>query len=73
MQGDMSSSIKPDHYKAGVGDVIDFSQHHGLNFARGNVVKYVTRAGKKNPEKELEDLLKAKEYLEREINNLKPQ
>lgn len=66
----MDKVIKPEHYKAGAGDVIDFSQHHNLNFARGNVVKYVTRAGKKYPKKELEDLLKAKEYLEREISNL---
>jgi hypothetical protein len=31
----------------------------------------VARAGKKNPEKELEDLKKSLWYLERKINNLK--
>ena len=36
-----------------------------------NVVKYVARAGKKNPEKELEDLTKALWYLNRKIENLK--
>jgi len=35
-----------------------------------NVVKYVARAGKKNPEKELEDLTKALWYLNRKIENL---
>jgi hypothetical protein len=35
------------------------------------VVKYVARAGKKNPEKELEDLTKAMWYLNRKIENLK--
>jgi hypothetical protein len=35
-----------------------------------NVVKYVARAGKKDPTKELEDLKKAKFYLERKIKNL---
>lgn len=35
-----------------------------------NVVKYVARAGKKNPEKELEDLRKAAWYLNRKIENL---
>ncbi len=35
-----------------------------------NVVKYVARAGKKDPNKEIEDLKKAKFYLERKINNL---
>lgn len=61
------SVIKPDHYKAGDHDVIAFCQHHGINFCRGNIIKYVTRAGKKDLTKELEDLQKAKEYLEREI------
>jgi hypothetical protein len=35
-----------------------------------NVVKYVARAGKKHPEKEIEDLKKAIWYLERKIINL---
>ena len=35
-----------------------------------NVVKYVARAGKKDPNKELEDLKKAAFYLDRKINNL---
>ena len=35
-----------------------------------NVVKYVARAGKKDPSKELEDLKKAAFYLNRKINNL---
>lgn len=35
-----------------------------------NVVKYVARAGKKDPTKELEDLKKAAFYLNRKIKNL---
>lgn len=35
-----------------------------------NVVKYVARSGKKDTTKELEDLKKAKFYLERKISNL---
>ena len=42
-----------------------------LDFHLGNTVKYISRAGKKHVEKELEDLLKAKWYLERKIENLK--
>lgn len=38
-----------------------------------NVVKYVARAGKKDPQKELEDLKKAKFYLERKIGLLQKQ
>ena len=41
-----------------------------LNFARGNVIKYVSRAGKKDSNKELEDLKKASWYLNREIERL---
>ena len=35
-----------------------------------NVVKYIARAGKKDVEKELEDLKKASFYLDRKIKNL---
>ena len=63
----MSDKTRPDHYQPGMGDVIDFCQKYGLSFTRGNVVKYVARAGKKQGESELSDLLKAREYLDREI------
>jgi len=54
------------HYEAtGEYDVIDFCQHYKLSFNRGNVVKYIARAGKKDDE--LQDLYKAKDYIEREI------
>ena len=38
-----------------------------LGFNLGNAVKYMSRAGKKDPMKRLEDLQKARWYLEREI------
>lgn len=34
-----------------------------LGFSLGNVFKYMVRAGKKDPEKEIEDLEKAIDYL----------
>ena len=49
-------------------DVIDFCKLYELNFNRGNVVKYISRAGKKD--NELQDLRKAMEYLNREIEYL---
>lgn len=58
------SSIKPAHYLAGECDVIDFCQRHDVGFQEGNVIKYVTRWKKKNG---VEDLYKAKEYLDRLI------
>lgn len=50
-------------------DIIDVIRDYDLNFCRGNIVKYIARAGKKDDE--LQDLLKAKDYLEREINYLR--
>jgi len=43
----------------------------GLNFSLGNTVKYISRAGKKDKQKEIEDLEKALWYLEHHINTLK--
>lgn len=41
-----------------------------LGFALGNTVKYISRAGKKDKNKELEDLKKALWYLQHHINQL---
>lgn len=60
---------KPTHYKTNSFDVIDFCKEYNLNFNRGNIVKYVARAGKKDDE--IKDLEKALDYLQREINYLK--
>jgi hypothetical protein len=55
------------HYENGQGyDVIDFVKHYDLNFNRGNIIKYVARASKKGTE--LQDLKKAMDYLQREID-----
>ena len=40
------------------------------DFYLGNVIKYVARAGKKNPDKTKEDLQKALVYLQRRIDSL---
>ena len=58
------------HYDNGSNyDVIDFCKDYNLNFNKGNIIKYVARSGKKDDE--LLDLLKAKDYLEREIKHLR--
>ena len=61
----------PSHYTDGKIEVIEFIEDKGLNFHRGNAVKYISRAGKKNPAKEIEDLEKAAWYINREIARLK--
>lgn len=63
----------PAHYTSGKIEVIDFIEDQKLGFNLGNTVKYIARAGKKDTSKELEDLEKAKWYLERRINQLKTQ
>jgi hypothetical protein len=42
----------------------------GLGFSLGNAVKYISRAGKKDPSKTVEDLKKARWYLDEEIQHL---
>lgn len=62
----------PPHYANGWSngaEVIDLTEH--LSFCAGNVVKYVCRAGRKDPDKYVEDLEKARWYLDREIERLK--
>lgn len=60
----------PAHYTTGTIEVIDFIEDKQLNYCRGNIVKYVVRAGIKDPKTELDDLKKAKWYIEREIKEV---
>ena len=61
----------PSHYTDGKIEVIEFIEDKKLNYHRGNAIKYICRAGKKDPQKEIEDLQKAIWYINREIRNLK--
>ena len=74
--------VHPSHYNSGKIEVIDFITDQNLDFCLGNVVKYISRAGKKSEEgknlfeKTLEDLKKAEFYLQYKIKELekkKPQ
>jgi len=61
---------QPSHYNSlNTLDVIDFCHQYNISFSRGNVIKYLVRAGRKGSE--LEDLNKALEYLTREITHVK--
>lgn len=58
----------PNHYDNGLKhDLIDVIGSYKLNFNRGNVLKYIVRAGRKHSE--IDDLEKALDYLEREIEH----
>ena len=67
----------PAHYTYGKIEVIDFIQDKDLNFALGNAVKYIVRAGHKaeqgmsDEEKAIQDLEKARQYIDFEIEHRK--
>ena len=65
----MSNVNHPSHYNMGEIEVIDAVESWGFGkgFNRGNAIKYIARAGRKDGESELDDLRKAKWYIEREI------
>ena len=66
----MSDTINhPSHYGGdNPYEAIKVIQAWGLGFCLGNTVKYISRAGKKNHETEIEDLQKALWYLQHEID-----
>jgi len=68
----MESVNNPEHYggKENTYEAIKVIEAWELNFHLGNVVKYISRAGKKDKTKFKEDLEKAKWYLDRFIGTL---
>lgn len=62
----------PAHYGGGDNpyEAIKVIEAWNLGFCLGNTVKYISRAGKKDPAKMLEDLKKAAWYLAREIQRM---
>lgn len=57
----------PKHYTDGGIETIDFIEAKRLGYHLGNVVKYICRAGKKGTNMGLQDLQKARWYLDRAI------
>lgn len=68
--------LNPQHYTDSKIEVIDYIEDKNLGFCLGNVIKYVSRAGKKHSadktdrEKEINDLKKARWYINRRIKEL---
>jgi hypothetical protein len=62
----------PNHYggESNPYEAIKVIDAWDLDFCLGNTVKYISRAGKKHPDKELEDLKKALWYLQHKIDTL---
>jgi len=61
----------PHHYTSLPNGIECLDVTEWFNNNRGNAIKYVWRAGVKDPAKEVEDLEKACFYIHREINRLK--
>lgn len=62
----------PEHYggKENMYEAIKVIDAWGLGFHLGNVIKYISRAGKKDPKTLIQDLKKAAWYLEKYIEKL---
>ena len=58
----------PSHYNQGI-EAIEIIENWELNFSLGNAIKYILRSPYKG--KQIEDLEKARWYIDREINRLK--
>ena len=65
----MSVYDRPAYYTKNGVEPIEAIEAWGLDFSLGNCIKYIARAGKKT-DNALEDLRKAKFYLDRKINIL---
>ena len=68
---DIGKIKHPAHYNQHPSKVecIEIVQHHNFNI--GNAIKYLWRCGLKDGEQEIEELLKAREYIEFEIDRIK--
>ena len=62
------TKYNPDHYQ---GDIQpwDYIHAQNLNYFQGNIIKYVTRAGRKEGERALDDYVKAAAYLRKLIEH----
>lgn len=63
--------LHPKYYNTGNYEVIDVIDDWQLDFSLGCVLKYVARAGRKDPDKAIDDLEKAKNYIDFEIKKIR--
>lgn len=69
----VDDNVNPRHYASlGNYSAIHVIEKWELDYCLGNTVKYIQRAGKKDNNSELQDLLKAQWYLARRIHQLDP-
>lgn len=61
---------KVSHYQGYGIEPIDYINSHNFNFNLGNAIKYISRCGKKEGESTVNDLKKAIDYLNFEIERI---
>ena len=66
----VSNAVEHPSYYQGKIEVIDFIEDKHLGFNLGNCVKYISRCHLKHKDNPVEDLKKARWYLDREIKNM---
>ena len=70
-KADREAVNHPSHYGGDtIYEAIKVIEAWYLGFCLGNTVKYISRAGKKDPAREIEDLRKAQWYLTRRLEQL---
>lgn len=62
--------INPSYYGKKGMQPNDFIDAQDLTYNKGQAVKYIARSGKKYEDKHVEDLKKARYYIDREISRL---
>ena len=67
----MAHVNSPSHYTRGNIEVWDFIRDQDLNYHLGNAIKYICRAGFKGDNSKTQDLEKAINYLENELQHLR--
>lgn len=67
MEKENDSILRPSHYCFGEYEPVKVIQDWKLSFCLGNTIKYIAREGKKDGNSRLQDLEKARKYLEFEI------
>jgi hypothetical protein len=65
----MSKQV-PTHYRTRAVQPLEIIEMYGLDFKRGNALKYLLRAGSKPGEDKTDDLLKAVWYLICEMHGI---
>ena len=63
------SKQNPQHYRTGSIEPWDYIVDQRLGYLEGNIIKYITRAGKKDNESRPDDLLKAQAYIHKLVIN----